>query len=222
MALSPLSPWGEGRGTRGRHDFFYLNQMGIEVLAERLASRLGEAASDLRVAYGELTLSRARTAGSADCPALRDDASLGFEQLIDLCGVRLLDVRRSPVGRAALCGRRPPSVRFQQLENCGCASFCVDDEFPVTATLTPVWPQPAGTSARPSTCTDRVRRPSRSAPDTDRLRFCRSSIPQGLPHLRPGGDALRPRAEARDLSAGHDRAARSDAARDPRNSYAKR
>src|SRR5690606_35377611 len=54
------------------------------------------------------------------------------------------------------------------------------------------------------------------APHPDRLRLHRSSVPQGFPGFRLSRDALRPRAEARDLSTRDDRAARDRSARDPR------
>ena len=75
---------------------------------------------------------------------------------------------------------------------------------------------PTGSSARPSTCTASSSRPPRPAPHPHRLRLHRPSVPQGLPGLRPRRDALRPRAEARDLPAGDDRAARDHAAHHPR------
>ncbi len=63
----------------------------------------------------------------------------------------------------------------------------------------------------------RLRRPPRPAPHPHRLRLHRPSVPQGLPGHGPRRDALRPRAEARDLPAGH----RSSRARSCRASSAK-
>jgi len=113
--------------------------MGIEVLAERLGTRLGEAAADVRSACGELTLTVAAAAYPAVAKALRDDASLGFEQLIDLCGVDYSAYGDSPWG-----GRRfAVVVHLLSVSNnwrLRLRSFCVDDGFPVMSTLTPVWP----------------------------------------------------------------------------------
>src|SRR5258708_12125311 len=79
--------------------------MGIEVLAERLRTRLGEAVADLRSAFGELTLTAPASQYLQLAEVLREDASLGFEQLIDLCGVDY-----SSYGERPWEGRRYPVV----------------------------------------------------------------------------------------------------------------
>ena len=113
--------------------------MGIEVLAERLGTRLGEAAADLRSALGELTLTVPAAQYLKVATTLREDASLGFEQLIDLCGVDF-----STYGDRPQEGRRfAVSVHLLSVSNnwrLRLRAFCVDDEFPVIATLTSVWP----------------------------------------------------------------------------------
>src|SRR5271169_4912478 len=113
--------------------------MRIEVLAERLGTRLGEAAADLRSAFGELTLTVPAAQYVQIATTLRDDASLGFEQLVDLCGVDF-----SAYGDRPQEGRRfAVSVHLLSVSNnwrLRLRGFCVDDEFPVIATLTPVWP----------------------------------------------------------------------------------
>jgi NADH-quinone oxidoreductase subunit C len=113
--------------------------MHIEVLAERLGARLGETAADLRPAFGELTLTVPADSLLAAAAALRDEASLGFEQLIDLCGVDYLSYGDRP-----LEGRRFAVVsHLLSISNnwrLRLRSFCSDDEFPVMATLTGVWP----------------------------------------------------------------------------------
>jgi NADH-quinone oxidoreductase subunit C len=113
--------------------------MGIEVLAERLGSRLGEAGADLRSARGELTLTVPCGLYPKVAQTLRDDASLGFEQLIDLCGVDY-----STYGDRPWDGRRFAAVsHLLSVSNnwrLRLRSFCEDDGFPVIATLTTVWP----------------------------------------------------------------------------------
>ncbi|HUD26841.1 MAG TPA: NADH-quinone oxidoreductase subunit C [Burkholderiaceae bacterium] len=112
--------------------------MGIEVLAERLKSRLGEAA-DLRSALGELTLTVAAAEFLPTARTLREDASLGFEQMIDLCGVDYSTYGdRPPQGRSFAVVVHLLSVSNNwRLRLRG---FCPDDGFPVMATLTTVWP----------------------------------------------------------------------------------
>jgi NADH-quinone oxidoreductase subunit C len=112
--------------------------MGIEVLAERLGTRLGEAAADVRSEYGELTLTVSAAQYLQCARTLRDDASLGFEQLIDLCGVDY-----STYGNHPWEGRRFAAViHLLSVSNnwrLRLRGFCVDDEFPVIASLTSVW-----------------------------------------------------------------------------------
>jgi NADH-quinone oxidoreductase subunit C len=113
--------------------------MGIEVLAGRLGSRLGEAGADLRSDRGELTLTVPSALYPKVAQALRDDASLGFEQLIDLCGVDY-----STYGDRPWDGRRFAAVsHLLSVSNnwrLRLRSFCEDDSFPVISTLTAVWP----------------------------------------------------------------------------------
>jgi len=113
--------------------------MGIEVLAERLRTRLGEAAADLRSAFGELTVTAPASKYLQIAQVLREDASLGFEQLIDLCGVDY-----SSYGERPWEGRRYAVVaHLLSVSNnwrLRLRGFCTDDEFPVIATLTSVWP----------------------------------------------------------------------------------
>ena len=120
--------------------------MGIEVLAERLGARLGETAADLRSAYGELTLTVPAVDYARVAQTLRDDPTLGFEQMIDLCGVDY-----STFGDRPWDGRRYASVvHLLSISNnwrLRLRSFCADDDFPVIATLTTVWPA-AGWYAR--------------------------------------------------------------------------
>jgi NADH-quinone oxidoreductase subunit C len=113
--------------------------MGVEVLTERLGTRLAEAAADLRSAYGELTLTVPAVGYLQVAQTLRDDASLGFEQLIDLCGVDY-----SSYGDQPWEGRRFAVVsHLLSVSNnwrLRLRSFCTDDDFPVIATLITVWP----------------------------------------------------------------------------------
>jgi NADH-quinone oxidoreductase subunit C len=113
--------------------------MGIEVLAERLRTRLGEAAADLRSAYGELTLTVPAAQYEQVATVLRDEPLLRFEQLIDLCGVDYSSYADRPWEGprfAAVLHLLSVSNNWRLCLR----SFCADDEFPVMATVTSVWP----------------------------------------------------------------------------------
>ena len=73
------------------------------------------------------------------CRKLRDSTELGFEQLIDLCGVdygaygdRPRESRRFAVVLNLLSVRNNSRLRVR--------TFCPDEEFPVVASLVEVWP----------------------------------------------------------------------------------
>jgi NADH-quinone oxidoreductase subunit C len=113
--------------------------MGIEVLAERLRTCLGDAAADLLSAHGELTLTVPASRYVPVLTTLRDERALGFEQLIDLCGVDYSTFADRPWE-----GRRYAAVlHLLSVANnwrLRLRSFCVDDEFPLMATAIPIWP----------------------------------------------------------------------------------
>ncbi|HEX4583226.1 MAG TPA: NADH-quinone oxidoreductase subunit C [Burkholderiaceae bacterium] len=113
--------------------------MGIEVLAERLGKRLGEEAADLKSALGEVTLTAPAARYLHTARVLREDASLGFEQLIDLCGVDYSTYADRPWHgpRFAVVAHLLSVSNNWRLR---LRSFCADDDFPVIPTLTQLWP----------------------------------------------------------------------------------
>lgn len=62
-------------------------------LLQRIEEKLGNAITKKTVARGELTLETTPDNILSVCQTLRDDPRLGFEQLIDLCGVDYLHYR---------------------------------------------------------------------------------------------------------------------------------
>jgi len=92
-----------------------------------------------RERLNELTLEVPATEYRGACEKLRDDPSLGFEQLIDLCGVDYASYGEVP--------RESP--RFASVVHLlsvkhnwrlRVRAFCADDEFPVLPSLIDVWP----------------------------------------------------------------------------------
>ena len=113
--------------------------MGIEVLAERLGARLGGIAAGIGTDRGEVTLTVPAARYAEAALLLRDSPELGFEQLIDLCG---MDYQGYADGREVFPARFAVVVHLLSVANnwrLRMRSFCPDDEFPVIATLTPVW-----------------------------------------------------------------------------------
>ena len=111
----------------------------LERLKSALTSALGARAVGLTEALGELTL----VVKAEDCVAaakvLRDDPVLGFEQLIDLCG---LDY--SGYGEGTRDGRRFAVVShllsIAHNWRLRLRVFAQEDAFPVVDSLTGVWP----------------------------------------------------------------------------------
>jgi NADH-quinone oxidoreductase subunit C len=88
---------------------------------------------------GELTVEVPFEKYQSLCLRLRDDSSLRFEQLIDLCGVDYASYGERPREGA----RFAAVVHLLSIENnwrLRLRSFCPDDSFPVIASLVEVWP----------------------------------------------------------------------------------
>src|SRR5215510_14357160 len=67
----------------------------VTALASLVAARLGERCTHVHSQAGELTIEVAPENLLEVCRTLRDDAELGFEMLMDVCGVDYLDYGRS-------------------------------------------------------------------------------------------------------------------------------
>ncbi|MRW87127.1 NADH-quinone oxidoreductase subunit C [Pseudoduganella sp. FT26W] len=109
----------------------------LEQLQTALGTALGERVTTV-VALGEITL----TVKAADyygvMQTLRDDATLGFDQAIDLCGVDYLnygdgawDGQRFAVVVHLLSVTHNWRVRVR--------AFCADDDMPLLPSVTPLW-----------------------------------------------------------------------------------
>lgn len=110
----------------------------LDTLAQQLGTVLGDRIVDLKNALGELTLT-VRAADYFDVAVtLRDHADLKLEQLIDLCGVDY-----STYGDGAYEGPRYAVVSHllsvSKNWRLRLKVFATDDDFPVVASVTPVW-----------------------------------------------------------------------------------
>jgi NADH-quinone oxidoreductase subunit C len=109
----------------------------LEVLQNALAAALGERVTTT-VALGEITLVVKAADYYGVMQTLRDDATLGFDQLIDLCGVDYLsygegtwDGLRFAATSHLLSVKHNWRVRVRV--------FCPDDAMPLVASVTPLW-----------------------------------------------------------------------------------
>ncbi|MFN3302284.1 MAG: NADH-quinone oxidoreductase subunit C [Roseateles sp.] len=112
--------------------------LNLETLAQAIGAILGERVVELKNALGELTLT-VRAADYFDVATmLRDHAELKFEQLIDLCGVDYSTYRDGAHDgpRYAVVSHLMSVSKNWRLR---LKVFATDDDFPVVASVTPVW-----------------------------------------------------------------------------------
>jgi NADH-quinone oxidoreductase subunit C len=110
----------------------------LEILKTQLETVLGSRLQSLTLANGELTAVVKADTYLETCRLLRDDASLRFEQLIDLCGVDYLNY-----GEGAYSGPRYAAV-LQLLSithnwRLRVRVFAPDDDLPLLASVVDVW-----------------------------------------------------------------------------------
>ena len=110
----------------------------LETLRANLDTALGARIHSLTVALGEITV----VVGAVDYPdcarILRDDPGLDFSECLDVCGIDY-----SGYGEGAWNGARFATVlhllSITHNWRVRVRSFCRDDDFPVIASVTPVW-----------------------------------------------------------------------------------
>ena len=111
----------------------------LELLEQNLRAALGERIGSLTTALGEITIVVAAAAYLETARILRDDASLAFSECIDVCGMDY-----SGYGNGTWEGARFASVaHLLSVEHnwrLRVRVFCPDDDFPVVASVTGIWP----------------------------------------------------------------------------------
>jgi NADH-quinone oxidoreductase subunit C len=110
----------------------------LDTLQTSLESAVGDKIKSLVRDRGEITLTVSASDYIAVATTLRDDGTLYFEQLIDLCGVDYSSYRDEPrdglrfaVVSHLLSVRHNWRVRLKV--------FCPDDDLPSVASVTPIW-----------------------------------------------------------------------------------
>lgn len=110
----------------------------LKVLHERLEKVLGKKVSRIHEALGELTLVVRSEDYQEVATRLRDDPTLGFEQLMDLCGVDY-----SEYGNATWEGPRFAVVSHllsvKHNWRLRLKVFAPEDSYPLVASVTPIW-----------------------------------------------------------------------------------
>jgi NADH-quinone oxidoreductase subunit C len=109
-----------------------------EQTVQALQAALGERLRNVKVERGEVTITVSAADYLSVANMLRDDPSLRFEQLIDLCGVDYSSYRDQPWDGPRYCVvshllsvHHNARVRLK--------AFCPDDDVPGIASLTEVW-----------------------------------------------------------------------------------
>jgi len=110
----------------------------LETLSQNLQKHFGDKLKSLKLALGELTVEVAAADYLALMTSLRDEPDLGFEEMVDLCGVDY-----ATYGDGAWSGRRFAAVsHLLSIANnwrLRVRVFAEDDEFPVVDSVTGVW-----------------------------------------------------------------------------------
>lgn len=110
----------------------------LSVLKERLEKVLGKKVSRLHEALGELTLVVRSEDYLETAKTLRDEPSLGFDQLMDLCGVDYSEYDNSTwEGPRFAAVSHLLSVKHNW--RLRLRVFAPVDHFPLVASVTPIW-----------------------------------------------------------------------------------
>lgn len=109
----------------------------LERLSQHLEKHLGDRLKRLTLALGEVSIEVAAADYAGVMLTLRDEPELGFEELIDLCGVDYSAYGESWQGRRFAAVSHLLSIANNW--RLRVRVFAEDDGFPVVASVTPVW-----------------------------------------------------------------------------------
>ena len=110
----------------------------LDALQAALEAALGARITHFKRERGEITITVSAADSLAVATQLRDDKTLGFEQLIDLCGVDYSSYRDEPWEGPRYC---VVSHLLSLTHNwrLRLKVFCPDDDVPQVASLTEIW-----------------------------------------------------------------------------------
>ena len=110
----------------------------IEQLGNTVTAVLGDKVKNLKIAFGEVTVTVAAPDYLAAATLLRDSAGCKFEQLVDLCGLDYSEYKDGQYDGLRFCVvSHLLSVSLNQRVRL--KVFCADDDFPVVDSLNDVW-----------------------------------------------------------------------------------
>ncbi len=110
----------------------------LQRLHDALQTVLGARIGTLKESFGEITLEVGAADYAAVAQTLRDASELGFEELIDLCGIDYStygDVPREGPRFAVVVHLTSVSHNWRMRLR----TFCTEDDFPMVESLMPVW-----------------------------------------------------------------------------------
>ena len=115
-----------------------LSPVSIQQLCETVALVLGDKVKNLKIEFGELTVTVAAADYLAAAVLLRDSDGCKFEQLIDLCGLDYSEYKDGQYDGLRFCvASHLLSVSLNQRVRL--KVFCADDDFPVVDSFNDVW-----------------------------------------------------------------------------------
>ncbi|MDD3482052.1 NADH-quinone oxidoreductase subunit C [Azovibrio restrictus] len=109
----------------------------LERLSQHLEKHLGDRLKCLTLALGEVSIEVAAADYAGVMLSLRDEPELGFEELIDLCGVDYSTYGEGWQGRRFAAVTHLLSIANNW--RLRVRVFAEDDGFPVVASVTPIW-----------------------------------------------------------------------------------
>ena len=110
----------------------------IQQLGETVASVLGDKVKNLKIAFGEVTVTVSATDYLVSATLLRDSAGCKFEQLLDLCGLDYSEYKDGQYDGLRFCVvSHLLSVSLNHRVRL--KVFCANDDFPVVDSLNDVW-----------------------------------------------------------------------------------
>ena len=115
-----------------------LAPVSIEQLGDTVTSVLGDKVKNLKIAFGEITVTVSAADYLAVATLLRDSAGCKFEQLVDLCGLDYSEYKDGQYDGLRFCVvSHLLSVSLNQ--RIRLKVFCPDGDFPVVDSLNDVW-----------------------------------------------------------------------------------